>query len=334
MAHKITVAVDAMGGDFAPNAVLEGVKLALLEDPELEVHVLGPKEIVVPFAAANKGAIAVPTTEVIEMAEHPAQAVRAKKDSSIVVGCRLVKEGVAQGFFTAGSTGAGMAAATLVIGRIRGINRPALATVIPAFKKASVLLDIGANADAKPENLFQYAIMGEAYARAVLEVAKPQVALLNIGEEEGKGNQLAIDAYSLMKEKLDFFSGNIEGRDVLSGEVDVIVTDGFTGNVTLKLLEGSAKGILGLVKEALADKTWKKLLIAPMAPAMRALKDRMDPDRYGGAPLLGIRGVACIGHGSSNPTAIKNGILFTARTVRSGLVSQIEESLSRYNDGE
>lgn len=334
MAHKITVAVDAMGGDFAPNAVLEGVKLALLEDPELEVHVLGPKEVVAPFAAANKGAIAVPTTEVIGMAEHPAQAVRAKKDSSIVVGCRLVKEGVAQGFFTAGSTGAGMAAATLVIGRIRGINRPALATVIPAFKKASVLLDIGANADAKPENLFQYAIMGEAYARAVLEVAKPQVALLNIGEEEGKGNQLAIDAYSLMKEKLDFFSGNIEGRDVLSGEVDVIVTDGFTGNVTLKLLEGSAKGILGLVKEALADKTWKKLLIAPMAPAMRALKDRMDPDRYGGAPLLGIRGVACIGHGSSNPTAIKNGILFTARTVRSGLVSQIEESLSRYNDGE
>lgn len=328
MQKSVTVAVDAMGGDFAPHAVLEGIKLALEEDPHLKIQVVGPDEVVTQFANKHDRVNAVITTQVIEMCETPASAVRAKKDSSIVVGARLVKDGEAGGFFTAGSTGAGMAAATLVIGRIKGINRPALATVLPAIKKPTILLDIGANAEVKTENLLQNAIMGEAYARSVFNINKPEVALLNIGEEESKGNQQAIEAYALLKEKLPFFVGNIEGGDVLSGNVDVIVTDGFTGNVTLKLLEGTSKTILGLVKTALTDKMWKKLLVAPLAGAMRGLKVRMDPDQYGGAPLLGIKGVACIGHGSSNPTAIKNGILFTARTVRGDVVQKIESTLA------
>lgn len=323
-----TVAVDAVGGDFAPDEILKGIELALGADPDLLVHVTGEGALVEPFAAAHKGRVlATATTQTIEMGDHPATAVRAKKDSSIVVGCRLVREGAADAFFSAGSTGAAMAAATLVMGRIRGVHRPAIATVLPTAGPPCVMLDVGANADCKAEHLLQFAHMGSAYASIVLGVDRPRVALLNIGEEPTKGSQLAQDAHTLMRDAVAGFVGNVEGRDVLTGGVDVIVTDGFTGNVALKLLEGTSKVILGQVKEALTGSVVNKAAAAVVAPSLRRLKDRLDPDAYGGAPLLGVNGVCIIGHGSSNATAVANAIRVAAQAVRGALTQRIGEAI-------
>ena len=237
IARPVTVAVDAVGGDFAPGCILEGVSLALAANPTVRVILTGPAGVIEPFAASSMGRVEpVVTTQTIEMGEHPAGAVRAKQDSSIVVGARLVRDGRADAFFSAGNTGACMAAATLVMGRIKSVSRPAIATVLPTVGVPCVLLDVGANADCKPENLLQFAEMGEAYASVVLGVEHPRVALLNIGEEPAKGSILAQEAHALLAEKVAAFIGNIEGRDVMSGAADVIVNDGFTGNVALKLL--------------------------------------------------------------------------------------------------
>lgn len=317
-----TVAVDAMGGDDAPGTVLEGVETALRADPGLEVLLVGPAEVVGRLDGLER-CVPVLATEVIGMAEHAAGAVRAKKDSSIVVGCGLVRDRRAGGFFSAGNTGACMAAATLVIGRIKGVQRPALATIIPAGERPTVLLDVGANADVKPGMLLQFGHMGGAYARIMLGVEAPRIGLLNIGEEPTKGSQLAQDAYALLDAGLPGFVGNVEGRDVASGVVDVIVTDGFTGNVTLKVLEGLSKVLLGEVRKALTSSTVNKLAGAVVQPSLAELKDRLDPEVYGGAPLLGIDGVCMIGHGSSGPRAVASGIAATARAVRGALPAVI-----------
>jgi len=324
----ITIAVDAMGGDFAPRAVLEGVSAALAADPSLRVLLVGSAEAVEPFAMVNDHCEAVATSQVIEMGEHPAAAVRGKKDSSIVVGCRLVKEGRADGFFSAGSTGAAMAAATLVIGRIKGVQRPAIATVLPTAGAPCVLLDVGANADCKPEHLAQFAAMGAAYATAALGIRAPRVGLLNIGEEPGKGSQLAQDAYDLMVGTPGFV-GNVEGRDIPAGTVDVIVTDGFTGNVVLKLMEGMSKHLLGEFKTALMSSPVNKVAAAVLKPSLGALRDKLDPDLHGAAPLLGVDGLALIGHGSSSPRAIASALRVGAVAVRAGLVDSIAASLGR-----
>jgi len=325
----ITIAVDAMGGDFAPRAVLEGVSAALAADPSLRVLLVGSAETVEPFAAANEHCEAVATTQVIEMGEHPAAAVRGKPDSSIVVGCRLVKQGRADGFFSAGSTGAAMAAATLVIGRIKGVQRPAIATVLPTAGAPCVLLDVGANADCKPEHLAQFATMGAAYATAALGIRAPRVGLLNIGEEPGKGSQLAQDAYVLLQAGSPGFVGNVEGRDIPAGTVDVIVTDGFTGNVALKLMEGMSKHLLGQFKTALMSSPVNKVAAAVLKPSLDALRDKLDPDLHGAAPLLGVDGLALIGHGSSSPRAIASALRVGAVAVRAGLVDSIAASLGR-----
>jgi glycerol-3-phosphate acyltransferase PlsX len=325
----ITIAVDAMGGDFAPQAVLEGVSAALAADPWLRVLLVGSADTVEPFAAANEHCEAVPTTQVIEMGEHPAAAVRGKPDSSIVVGCRLVKQGRADGFFSAGSTGGAMAAATLVIGRIKGVQRPAIATVLPTAGAPCVLLDVGANADCKPEHLAQFAAMGAAYATAALGIRAPRVGLLNIGEEPGKGSQLAQDAYVLLEAGSPGFVGNVEGRDIPAGTVDVIVTDGFTGNVVLKLMEGMSKHLLGEFKAALMSSPVNKVAAAVLKPSLDALRDKLDPDLHGAAPLLGVDGLALIGHGSSSPRAIASALRVGAVAVRAGLVGSIASSLGR-----
>jgi glycerol-3-phosphate acyltransferase PlsX len=325
----ITIAVDAMGGDFAPQAVLEGVSAALAADPWLRVLLVGSADTVEPFAAANEHCEAVPTTQVIEMGEHPAAAVRGKPDSSIVVGCRLVKQGRADGFFSAGSTGGTMAAATLVIGRIKGVQRPAIATVLPTAGAPCVLLDVGANADCKPEHLAQFAAMGAAYATAALGIRAPRVGLLNIGEEPGKGSQLAQDAYVLLEAGSPGFVGNVEGRDIPAGTVDVIVTDGFTGNVVLKLMEGMSKHLLGEFKAALMSSPVNKVAAAVLKPSLDALRDKLDPDLHGAAPLLGVDGLALIGHGSSSPRAIASALRVGAVAVRAGLVGSIASSLGR-----
>lgn len=324
-----TIAVDAVGGDFAPSEILDGVSLALDQDPTLAVALVGPDEIVSGYAATRAGRVtAVPASEVIGMDEHPASAVRSKKDSSIVVGCRLVKDGGADAFFSAGSTGAMMAASTLVVGRIRGVMRPAIATVLPSVGAPVVLLDVGANADCKPEYLLQFAHMGAAYSTAVLGVERPRVSLLNIGEEKSKGSLLAQEAHALLEESVPGFIGNIEGRDVLKGVTDVIVTDGFTGNVALKLLEGTSEVLLAQVRDAMTSSTIRSLAAAVLRPGMRELKHRLDPDAYGGAPLLGVNGVCIIGHGSSNAGAVQSAIRVSAQAVRAGLTERIRESLS------
>jgi glycerol-3-phosphate acyltransferase PlsX len=325
----VTIAIDAMGGDFAPDSVLEGVAAAVAADPALHVLLVGPEAVVRPFAEAHERVEPVVATQVIAMDEHPAAAVRGKRDSSIVVGCRLVKEGRADGFFSAGSTGATMTAATLVIGRLPGVQRPAIATVMPTSGAPCVLLDVGANAENKAEHLVQFAAMGSAYARATLGIAKPRIALLNIGEEPSKGSQVAQDAYALMEAGTPGFIGNVEGRGIPLGEADVIVTDGFTGNVVLKLMEGMSKQLLAEFKDALTSSPVNKVAASVLKPSLDMLRDKLDPDVHGAAPLLGIAGLALIGHGSSSPKAIASALRVGAVAVRGELVGLVESCLAR-----
>ena len=327
MSQKVTISVDALGGDNAPGVVLEGGAQALEQDGDLSVILCGPAEIVEPFAASHDRCVARATTEVISMAEHPANAVRKKKDSSIVVGCRLVKEGEAQGFFSAGSTGACLAAGTLVIGRIKGVSRPALATLVPSPKKPVILCDVGANADCKPEFLVQFAQMATTYAKVVLGIDNPRVGLLNIGEEEEKGSQFAQSAHQLLKSSLENFDGNAEGRDVLDGPFDVIVCDGFTGNVCLKTIEGTAKTLFSELKGIMMSSTKTKIGALMIKGGLKKLVGSIDPDAAGGAPLLGVKGACIVGHGSSNERAIKNGVLAAAEYVRSGVSELIAQTV-------
>jgi phosphate acyltransferase len=325
----ITIAVDAMGGDDAPRSVLEGVAMAVSVDPALHVLLVGPDDVVKPFCEDHERVEPVVATEVIGMDEHPAAAVRTKRDSSVVVGCRLVKDGRADGFFSTGNTGATMAAATLVIGRIPGVRRPAIATVIPTAGAPCVLLDVGANADCRPEDLAQFASMGAVYARTTLGVAEPRVALLNIGEEPSKGSRLAQEAHVLMKERTAGFIGNVEGRDVPAGAADVIVTDGFTGNVVLKLMEGMSRQLLAEFKTTLTSSPINRVAAAALRPSLEALRDRVDPDIHGAAPLLGVAGLTLIGHGSSSPRAIASALRVGAVAGRGRLVQRVAEALAR-----
>ncbi len=322
----VRVAVDAMGGDHAPSVVLEGVTLALAADPGLRILLVGPEEVV--SAHASERCEPVVASEVVAMDEHPAAAVRAKRDASVVVACRLVREGRADAFFSAGSTGACMAAATLVMGRIAGVVRPGLAAVIPSPVRPSILLDVGANADPKPEMLPQFATMGIAYAQAVLGVDRPSVGLLNIGEEPGKGSLFAQEVYVLLEQGTPGFIGNIEGRDIVNGVADVIVTDGFTGNVALKSLEGLAALLFREIKKTITATTTGRLAALVVGRSLRRLKTQLDPDVYGGAPLLGVNGVCIIGHGSSGAHAISSGILVAATAVRGDLTRRIIDGLS------
>lgn len=322
------IAVDVVGGDFAPAEVLLGIEEALADLSGASVIALGPADIVRPFSERFPLVRAVACSEVIAMDEHPATAVRQKRDSSVVVGARLLKEGQADAFFSAGSTGAVMAAATLVTGRIHGVSRPAIATVLPTAGPPCVLLDVGANADCRPENLLQFGLMGVAYSKAVLDVESPRVGLLNIGEESTKGSMLAIEAHALLQSDCPGFVGNVEGRDVLTGCVDVIVTDGFTGNVALKLLEGASRTLLDQVKSAMTASPLTTAAAAVLKPSLARLKERLDPDAYGGAPLLGVNGVTIIGHGSSRAKAIRNAIRVADRSVRAGLTERIAASFS------
>ncbi len=332
MADPVIVAVDAMGGDNAPDVVLEGVALALSQREDLEVILCGNAEVVEPFCAQHERAHAQVTTEVIAMAEHPAAAVRSKKDSSLVVGCRLVKEGKAHGFFSAGSTGACLAAGTLVMGRIKGVSRPCLATVIPSPVRPVVMCDVGANADCKPEYLVQFAQMATVYAEKVVGMENPQAALLNIGEEPEKGSVFAQEAHKLMAERLDNFAGNAEGGDILAATYDVIVTDGFTGNVCLKTIEGTSKTLFKTLKQVLMSSLVSKLGALAIKGSLKSLMKQISPDTYGGAPLLGVKGALLVGHGSSNALAVCNGVLTCASTVSAGVSDIISQAVTKPNE--
>ncbi|MFL5918079.1 MAG: phosphate acyltransferase PlsX [Gaiellaceae bacterium] len=315
----IRVAVDAMGGDRGPEEVVAG---ALDARTDTVVPVLvGPREL------DARGLELIEAPDVIAMEDKPTDAVRAKPNSSLVVACRAVREGKAAAVVSAGNTGAMLAACLLEIRRVSGVRRPAIAVTIPSRRRVSVLLDAGANADARPEDLLQCAHMGAVFAEEVLDVRDPEIRLLSIGEEAEKGNQLTLEAHELLAASDLNFGGNTEGRDLLRGAADVVVTDGFTGNVALKLLEGTITNLLDAFREEITATTRGKLGGLLIRPAARRLRDRLDPDTYGGAYLLGLRGLAVIAHGNSSRRAITNAIRLAARGVEHDVVGRLAQRL-------
>jgi glycerol-3-phosphate acyltransferase PlsX len=332
---ETVIALDAMGSDRNPKPEIEGALLAA-RNYGVRVLLVGPEERLRRELANHPAAKGVPVdvvnaTQVIEMHEKAVQAVRGKKDSSMHVGLRLVKEKRAVGFVTAGNTGAAMAAAKMVLGALPGVDRPALANVFPTSagkNKPSILMDVGANVDCKPYNLAQFALMGMMYSRAIFKTSNPTVGLLSIGEEEGKGNELTRKAHSLMKELPINFVGNVEGRDVYNGKVDVIVCDGFVGNVALKISEGLVEAVRFLLKESLTSTITSQVGALLARKAFTNFGRKLDYSEYGGAPLLGLRGVSIVGHGRSNANAIKNAIRVAKEFYESGINTLIEQELT------
>lgn len=326
----IRIVVDAMGGDEEPSVVLEGIRKALAQDSELEVIVAGNEDVVVPFCANNARAEALVTTQVIEMAEHPVEAVRKKKDSSIVAGCKAIKEGKAQGFFSAGSTGAILTAGTLVVGRQKGVSRAAIASALPGINAhMTTFLDLGGSTDPTSDMLCQFAQMGTAYSEIVLGTVNPSVALLSNGTEDTKGSTFNQEVFAKLQSTSGInFVGNREGRDILCGDVDVIVTDGMTGNVALKTLEGTAKFIVAQLKNAAQSS--KKVAVGALMvkPALKQVASLLSGDQYGGAIMLGLKAPVLVGHGATNPEAVKNGILTTARCVRLDLCGKLAAAIA------
>lgn len=319
-----TICVDVMGADKEPPVLLEGVEAALAADPELEVLVAGAADVVEPFAASHDRARALVTTEVIAMSEHPASAVRVKKDASIVRAAAAVRAGEADGLFSAGSTGAVLTAATFGVGRIKGIKRPALSLPFPGISgKPTVFLDMGANADVKPEVLVQFAHMGRAYSRAILGVDEPRVGLLCNGSEDTKGSEMALAYHAALEAGDCGFAGNAEGTDLLAGTFDVIVADGFTGNVALKSIEGTGKFVIKRLKAAMGASLGNKIGMVLLAKSLKSLAAEMSGDEYGGAILLGLRAPVVKGHGATSARAVCQGTLAAAAAVRAGLTDKI-----------
>jgi glycerol-3-phosphate acyltransferase PlsX len=327
------IVVDAMGGDHAPAVVVDGAVQAA-RDLGLEIILVGRQEAVEPeLAKYDTAGLPISlrhASQVIEMDDHPAAAVKAKKDSSMVVAIELVKRGEADAFYTAGNSGGALAAALFRLGRIRGIKRPAISTIFPSRTPQGYcfILDIGANADCKPEYLVQFAHMGSIYAERVLGVANPRVAIVSNGEEEGKGNLLVKDTVPLLRAGKLNFVGNAEGRDIPSGQADVIVTDGFTGNVIIKLAEGVSRMLMDILKEEITSSNLSKMGALLAKPAFDQVRGRLDYREYGGAPLLGVDGPVIIGHGRSDARAIRNGIRMAAQTVENGVVDAIVQGMT------
>ncbi len=327
------IALDAMGSDRAPKPEVEGAIQAARQHG-VRVILVGPEAIVKAELARHPSSAQLPiecahASEVITMEEKAVQAVRAKRDSSIRVGLRLVREGLAGGFVSAGNTGAAMATAKMVLGALPGVDRPALAAVFPtAIGTAAILLDVGANVDCSPENLEQFAVMGEIYFRSMFGTPRPRVGLLSIGEEESKGNQLTRDAFQLLKGLPLRFVGNVEGRDLYSGNIDVIVADGFVGNVALKISEGVANLVRFTLKETLKETITRQVGYLLSRSAFADFKKRLDHTEYGGAPLLGVKGVCFITHGSSNANAIKNALRVASEFVDRRINDTIEKELA------
>ena len=316
----VRVAVDALGGDRAPEELVAGALEA--RTPALEPVLFGPADL------DTQGLEHVVTVGVVAMHDKPAEAVRGKPDSSLVRSVRAVAEGTADAVVSAGNTGATLAAALLHVRRLPGVHRPAIGVVVPTRLGPSVLIDAGANADARPEHLLQFAHMGSVFAEEILGVESPRVRLLSIGEEAEKGNQLTLDAHRLLSEANGLhFLGNTEGRTLLEGESDVVVTDGFTGNVALKTLEGTIRSVVAAFRDDLEGSMRGKLGGALILPATRSLRTRLDPETYGGGYLLGLRGLVVIAHGSSSRRAVANAIRLAARGVEHDIVRRLADRL-------
>ncbi len=324
------IAVDAMGGDRGPHEVVKGV-LEAATHSGTHFYLVGASEQLRPAGVTfPKNVEVIPATQVIEMHDQPMLAIRKKPDSSVVVATRMVKEGKADAVLSIGNTGAAMAIALLTLGRIKGIDRPAIATPLPSISGTVVMLDAGATVDCDPNNLYEFALMGAVYAEKVIGIAHPRLGLLSNGEEDAKGNDLVKRANALFREAFagntDLnFIGNVEGRDIYRGNVDVVVCDGFVGNVTLKTSEGVAEMITTVLKQELKHQKWMRPLLIPIRPALQRLQKRIDYAERGGAPLLGVNGVCIIGHGRSNAYAILNACRAAERAVQQKIVETIRE---------
>ena len=326
---RLPVALDAMGGDHAPQATVRGAVEACLQHG-LEVFLVGPQQLLKKELARYgppKGIHVVDAPEVVGMDDPPTAPVRGKRESSMAVALRLVRDGLAGAFVTAGNTGAAMVAAKLILGTLAGVERPALAAPVPNVQSHTLLLDAGANVDCKPRHLLDFAIMGHAYSQLVFGVANPRVGLLSNGEEQGKGDRVTVAAYELLAEAKVGFVGNVEGRDIFAGSVDVVACDGFVGNVVLKTAEGLGEMVVTLLRQEAKRMPLSAVGFLLAKGAFSAFKKRVDYAEYGGAPLLGVRGAVLIGHGRSNPKAIRNALRFAQRYGASGVVGAIEERI-------
>jgi phosphate acyltransferase len=324
------VALDAMGGDYAPREIVAGGAEAV-RDLNVDVILVGPEErLRHEIRAGGFGDLrVVDAPDVIGMAEAPAMALRRKRRSSIAVALELVRRGEADAMVSAGNTGAVMAAALLTLRPIEGIDRPAIAAVLPTQRGRALMLDAGANVDCRPKHLLQFAVMGSVYAQRVMGVPSPRVGLLSNGEEDTKGNELVIRAAELLRRSELRFIGNVEGRGVFAGDADVVVCDGFVGNAVLKFGEGLALGIFSLLREELSRGLLVRFGVALARPRLRALARRLDHTEYGGAPLLGVDGICIVSHGSSRARAVRNAIALAADSVRSQMVEAIRSDVAR-----
>jgi glycerol-3-phosphate acyltransferase PlsX len=333
----IDIVLDAMGSEKGPEPEIRGAIAACRQFP-VRVHLVGPQETIRPLLEEHLHGERLPiqvvhASEWISMDDKAAASVRSKKDSSMRVGLKLVRDGKALGFVTAGNTGAAMATAKMVLGTLQGVDRPALATILPTQTGSPcVMLDVGANVDSDPENLVQFALMGQIYAQNVLGISKPRVGLLSIGEEDSKGNALTRETLPLLRAldgQLYHFMGNVEGRDLCNGRCDVVVCDGFVGNVAIKTIEGIAKLVSDSLKQTLKATITSQVGALLSRKAFKNFKRKMDYSEYGGAPLLGVRGACIIGHGSSNEVAILNAIRVASQFAQADVARHIEASLGR-----
>lgn len=332
------IAIDAMGGDLAPAAIIEGVNLAVKEY-SCELVLVGEEKAINQelrkYDLPSSLVSVHHASEVIGMKEIPIKACRTKKDASIIVATKLVAENKADALISAGNSGAIMTASLLYLGRSPNVRRPAIATLIPTLEGLSIALDVGANVDCKPLHLFQFAIMGNIYVKSILKKEKPRIGLLSIGEEEGKGNELALSTYELLKNSSLNFIGNIEGSDIPKGKADVIVCDGFVGNIILKFGEGLVEAIFELAHKELKDHPFRTTLSALLLKKVfEEIKKKTDYDEYGGAPLLGTNGVCIICHGKSNAKAIKNAIRVAGESIKQKINQEISEELKKFSQGE
>lgn len=323
------IAVDVMGGDFAPQAVLEGAKRALKTYPDLYLLLLGPKEVLKGFSPRDRVEF-IFTEEYIRMDESPGEAIKRKRGATIFRGLDLLKENRAQAFVSAGNSGAVVAGGIFILGRLKGVRRPAIATLLPTLKEPMVLIDAGANVDSKPYDLYQFAVMATLFLENIWGRANPKVALLSIGEEIGKGNQLVKEAHKLLSSSSLNYYGNIEGRDIYKGEVDIVVCDGFIGNICLKLSEGLAETILEMLKNEVKKSYLYLLGMYLSKGALKAFKKKTDWREYGGAPLLGVKGNVIISHGKSDPLAIKNAIRQALHFARLDLANILERAIEKH----
>jgi glycerol-3-phosphate acyltransferase PlsX len=323
----LRIAIDAMGGDLAPVQIVEGAALAV-RDLDVEVVMVGLPDAVLPLLERHTELRFVPATQVVGMEEHPANAIRAKSDSSMSVCARLVKDGEVDAWVSAGNSGAALAASLFILGRIRGVDRPALGSMVPTANGFTYLLDVGANVDCKAQFLVQFAQMGAAYAQGLLGLENPRIALLSNGEEPGKGDHLVREVYPRLERSGLNFVGNVEAKEMLAGAADVVVADGFLGNVAIKMAEATAEYIFRTLREEIPKSMVGKLGGLLIRPRVRAMRSRLDWREYGGAPLLGVDGVAVVAHGRSDALAIRNAIRVAKQSVDAGLVARIREAVT------